>query len=199
MRREVSGLSTIICIPSPCGGGLGWGTPYSSRARREGEGQARSGGVFLGAFRRAERRGASRIIGGDPVNRRPGDRFRHGWRTPVFRAVQDSEAKKAKLGSKRRGRGEADQDEGPVDLRPAERARHGRRAPGLQARARTAKRSKARVQARHRECALPGPPETTRRAGQPAGFCGRWRRRRWLWELWPKPKFLVCRDETRLI
>ncbi len=30
-------------------------------------------------------------------------------------------------------------------------------------------------------------------------FCGRWRRRSWLWELWPKPKFLVCRDETRLI
>ncbi len=24
-------------------------------------------------------------------------------------------------------------------------------------------------------------------------------RRKWLWELWPKPKFLVRRDETRLI
>ncbi len=142
-------------------------TPYSSRGRREGEGQARSGGVFLGAFRRAERRGASRIIGGDPVNRRPGERVRHGWRTLVFRAKQESVAKKAKLGSKRRVRGEADQGKGPVDLCPAERARYGRRAPGLQARARTAKRSKARVQARHREWGLPGPPETTRRAGDP--------------------------------
>ncbi|MEE8211433.1 MAG: hypothetical protein V3T85_05895, partial [Acidiferrobacterales bacterium] len=42
----------------------------------------------------------------------------------------------------------------------------------------------------------PGDDEACR---APAGFCGRWRRRRWLWELWPKPKFLVCRDETRLI
>jgi hypothetical protein len=57
----------------------------------------------------------------------------------------------------------------------------------------------ARVQARHRECALPGPPETTEACRAPAAFCGRWRRRKWLWELWPKPKFLVCRDETRLI
>ncbi len=46
---------------------------------------------------------------------------------------------------------------------------------------------------------LPGPPETTEACRAPAAFCGRWRRRRWLWELWPKPKFLVCRDETRLI
>ncbi len=49
------------------------------------------------------------------------------------------------------------------------------------------------------ESALPGPPETTEACRGPAVFCGRWRRRRWLWELWPKPKFLVCRDETRLI
>ncbi len=151
----------------------------------------------MGAFRRAKRRGASRIIGGDPVNRRPGERVRHGWRTPAFRARQDSEAKKAKLGRNGHGRGEADQGKGPVDLCPAERARHGRRAPGLQARARRATRSKACV--RDRERPLPGPPETNEACRGPAVFGGRWRRRRWLWELWPKPKFLVCRDETRLI
>ncbi len=32
------------------------------------------------------------------MNRRPGERVRHGRRTPDFRAVQDSEAKKVKLG-----------------------------------------------------------------------------------------------------
>ena len=72
-------------------------------------------------------------------------------------------------GSKRRGKGEADQDKGPGDLCPAERARQGRRAPGLQARARIAKRSKPRVQARYTDVPCLDPLSQARGRGQPRG------------------------------
>ncbi len=80
VRREVSGLSTITCIPSPCGGGLGWGAPYSNRARREGEGQARSGGGRSTRVRPGTRTSLGRTFGAKRRAREPRMGITHAGR-----------------------------------------------------------------------------------------------------------------------
>ena len=51
MRREVSRLSTITCIPSPCGGGLGWGSPLLKPKRGvRAKGKHEVAGFFLAPF-----------------------------------------------------------------------------------------------------------------------------------------------------
>ncbi len=98
---------------------------------------------------------------------------------------------------------------GPVDAWPGEWADHGGSAPVFQAQQESvAQEGKRRSFERRRESgseesALREPSnKTSSSRGNPTPdvqSAGRRVRGRWLWELWPKPKFLVCRDETRLI